>query len=96
MTIKTLFQAALAAVLTGCGAACPPPETGADGRLAVKDGVTLKCQIHAFSGGMKCAKPAGAPGDSLACTNGWNRGAVFFFDKKGVLQSHEYLEEPEE
>ncbi|WP_274585277.1 hypothetical protein V9W64_05620 [Neisseria leonii] len=97
-----VFGVAAAAVLTACGtvsanpwrADCPEPVTDGRGMLAIKDGRTLKCQIKVFTSNMACTdkitNPAGD--DGYACTNAANEGAVFFFDKNGVLKSHEFLQ----
>jgi lipoprotein len=98
--MKILLQAALLASLTGCvpaspwGENCPAPKTDANGALLIEDGQTLKCQIRVSTSNMGCTDDItnDAGDDGYACTGAANQGAVFFFDKNGVLKSHEFIQ----
>lgn len=90
----------LATLLAACGsvsepwgAHCPAPKTDGKGMLEIKDGQTLKCQIKVFTSNMGCTDKITNPegDDGYACTSG-NQGSVFFFDKNGILKSHEFIE----
>lgn len=99
--ISAFLLSLVAVLLTACGTIsrtpwgsdCPAPVTDGKGMMEIKDGQSLKCQIKVFTSNMGCTEkitnPAGE--DGYACTGG-NKGAVFFFDKNGVLKSHHFME----
>ena len=78
--MKILLQAALLASLTGCVPASPWGENCPAPKTDA-NGALLIDDITNDAGD-----------DGYACTGAAKQGAVFFFDKNGVLKSHEFIQ----
>lgn len=102
--MKLMFQTAWILCLSACSIVsshsplnerCPAPATDANGMMQIQDGQSLKCQILQYTSNMGCSEKLTNPqgDDGLACINSAGKGAIFFFDKNGVLKSHQLIQQ---
>ncbi|MDR2189067.1 MAG: hypothetical protein LBE62_13660 [Azonexus sp.] len=63
----------------------PPKDLARDGRLILKNGVTLKCQVRNYSNRMSCIETRFSDGTTGLICNDGNKEGMLFFDKNDVL-----------